>query len=288
MAGLALGVILAAAYTPPPLLAHLPTAAALRRQGGGVTITCCAAPPPPPREVDSRGFVIPQVGDVVKMPSKWPGEWDVGQVDFVQFIGARASYEVDLLPLAPIGDDLYRLPGKKPSTQTLPLAKLGRLAAEYVPERDAYRVPIGDLEPLGGRKPENPDVTAQGLAEYDELKATLLREAALVGAGGALASLALYGGDVAFAVGAGSLAGCTYLALLQKETDSVDDKASMGKLLGAIVAGRLGVPVVLFAVLSAKQVAANGGGPATLGILPKEQFAGAVAGFLACARRTAD
>ena len=33
-------------------------------------------------------------------------------------------------------------------------------------------------KPLGGRKVEDPDVTAQGLAEYAELKAGLLREPA--------------------------------------------------------------------------------------------------------------
>ena len=44
-----------------------------------------------------------------------------------------------------------------------------------MPERDAYRVATADLEPLGGRKPENPDVTAVGLQEYADLKAELLR-----------------------------------------------------------------------------------------------------------------
>ena len=41
-----------------------------------------------------------------------------------------------------------------------------------------------DLEPTGGWKPEDPSVTAQGLAEYAELKATILREAAILGAVG--------------------------------------------------------------------------------------------------------
>ena len=247
------------------------------------SVVCCAAPPPPPsppaREVDSRGFVIPQVGDVVKMPSKWPGEWDVGQVDFVQFIGARASYEVDLLPLTPIGEDLYRLPGKRPSKESFDVGKLGRIAAEYVPERDAYRVATADLEPLGGRKPENPDVTAVGLQEYADLKAELLREAALLGVAFTIAGNFVYGGDVGAAVGAGSVAGVVYLLLLQKETDKIDDKESMGKVVAAIVGGRLGVPAVLFAFLAAKQVAATGG-PLNFGVLPKEQFGGAVVGFL--------
>ena len=249
-----------------------------------------AASPPPAapgdkaaRDIDSRGFVIPQVGDVVKMPSKWPGEWEVGQVDYVQFIGARASYEVDLLPLTPIGNDLYRLPGKKPSKETLDLGKIGRCASKYVPERDAYFVAAADLEPLGGRKPEDPEMTAMGLAEYAELKATLIREAALLGVAGTVSGLALYGPDVSFAVGAGAVAACVYLALLQKETDSIDKPGSLGKVLTALVAGRLGVPFVLFAVLSTRQLATAEGVKASLGIIPKEQFAGAITGFLSCA-----
>ena len=74
---------------------------------------------------------MPQVGDVVKMPSKWPGEWDVGQVDFVQYVGSRGAYEVDLLPLKPIGSDLYSMPmGKKPATVRADIGKLGRLPTE--------------------------------------------------------------------------------------------------------------------------------------------------------------
>jgi hypothetical protein len=236
--------------------------------------------PLPKREVDSRGFVVPQVGDVVKMPSKWPGEWDVGQVDFVQYIGARDSFEVDLLPLSPMGNDMYRLPGKKPNTVRCPSAKLGRLATEYVPERDAFRVNAADLEPLGGRKVEDPSVTAEGLAEYAELKAGLLREAAILGAAGSAIGLALYGGDVATAFGAGALAGCAYLTLLQKEADSVASGEPVGRILAAVVSGRFGVPVVLFSFLAAKQTLAGSGGP-MLSVLPKEQFAAAALGFFA-------
>ena len=276
-----LALAAATAAFAPPLHAPQPLRLPLRKECG---VICSDAPSsagePGSREVDSRGFVIPQVGDVVKMPSKWPGEWEVGQVDFVQFIGARASYEVDLLTLDDIGGDLYRLPGKKPSKQTLDVAKLGRVGAEYVPERDAYRIDANDLEPLGGRKPEDPDVTAQGLQEYADLKAELLREAALLGAAGTLAAQFTLGGDVSFALAAGSIAGCVYLALLQKETDKIDDNESMGKVVAALVGGRLGVPVVLMAILASKQLAATGG-PASFSLVPKEQFGAAITGFLA-------
>jgi hypothetical protein len=210
----------------------------------------------PQREIDSRGFIVPQVGDVVKMPSKWKGEWEVGQVDFVQYVGSRNAYEVDLLPLKSISNDLYRLPGKKPSLIRTDVAKLGRLLTEYVPERDAYRVNPDDLLPTGGRKVENPSVTEQGLAEYAELKATLLREAALLGVAGTAVSLPFFGGDVAFAFALGAAGGCAYLALLQRETDG---REGMGRLLAAIVGGRLALPAVVMAVLASRGIAAKGG-----------------------------
>jgi hypothetical protein len=252
----------AAFITASPALVRRPQLAPL---SGPV---CCAesgatndpVPKPPSklpqREIDSRGFIVPQVGDVVKMPSKWKGEWEVGQVDFVQYVGSRNAYEVDLLPLKSIGNDLYRLPGKKPSLIRTDVAKLGRLLTEYVPERDAYRVNPDDLLPTGGRKVENPSVTEQGLAEYAELKATLLREAALLGVAGTAVSLPFFGGDVAFAFALGAAGGCAYLALLQRETDG---REGMGRLLAAIVGGRLALPAVVMAVLASRGIAAKGG-----------------------------
>ena len=231
---------------------------------------CCEAPPSPTppsppslpapspagkspaREIDPRGFVVPQVGDVVKMPSKWPGEYDVAQVDYVQFIGSRGAYEVDLLPLSPMGQSLYRMPGRKPAAIRCDVGKLGRLEAEYVAANDAYRVDESALLPLGGKKTADPSVTEQGLMEYSALKADLLREAVLLGAVGSLAALPLYGTDIATTFAAGSAAGCAYLLLLQKETDAVAGQP-LPKALAAAAGGRLFIPFVLMVFLAARQ-----------------------------------
>jgi len=119
--------ILAAALLPQPGVFVARSSATAKRP----PIVCCDAPGPPPpplppptlaapprsSEVDARGFVVPQVrgappftssgtralahaptrvqvGDVVKMPSKWPGEWEVAQVDFVQTTGSTGTTEV--------------------------------------------------------------------------------------------------------------------------------------------------------------------------------------------------
>ena len=120
----------AAAWAPQPAWAPLPARQALAawRAGPRAARLCQMSE----RDLDPRGFVVPQVGDVVKVPSKWPGEWDVAQVDFVQFVSSRQAYEVDLLPLKSIGQSMYRLPGRKPAAVRADVAKLSRLAATYV------------------------------------------------------------------------------------------------------------------------------------------------------------
>jgi len=214
----------------------------------------------------------------VKMPSKWPGEYDVAQVDYVQFIGSRGGYEVDLLPLKPIGQSLYRLPGRKPASIRSDVAKLGRLDAEYVAASDAYRVDEAALMPLGGKKAPNEDVTAEGLREYGELKAGLLREAVLLGVAGAAFAVPFYGADIATAWAAGAAAGCTYLLLLSKETDSIAGEP-LPRVIAAIAAGRLGVPLVLVTFLAVRQGTGTGG-LASLSSVPRPEFVAAVLGFL--------
>ena len=140
---------------------------------------------------------------------------------------------------------------------------------------------------LSTPRPENPDVTAQGLEEYRELKTTLLREAALVGAASAVATLPFLGAEVSGAIAAGAAAGCAYLFLLGRETDTVGDSADAvagrSKAEVLAVAGRLGVPVVLFAALAARNTLTGHApdGASALSLVSPPQCAGAIGGFLA-------
>ncbi|EOD28344.1 hypothetical protein EMIHUDRAFT_449943 [Emiliania huxleyi CCMP1516] len=273
-------ILAAIALTP---VAFQPRLASRSARSLAPCISCCDSPPTtPPRErsteVDARGFVVPQVGDVVKMPSKWPGEWEVAQVDFVQAVGSRSTVEVDLLPLKSIGDGLYRLSGRKPAAVRADIAKLGRLDSEYVREVDGYRVDERQLQPIVPRPAPNEATTQLGLEEYAKLKAEILIEAALVGAAGAAVCYAALGSDGAAAFGLGSLAGCTYLALLSTEIDMVGPSGEPPpKALQIAASGRLLLPVALMVGLTA----ARGGGSATaLSLLPRETFFAAAAGFL--------
>ena len=89
------------------------------------------------------------------------------------------------------------------------------------------------------------------------------------------------------AIAAGAVAGCAYLFLLGRETDTVGDSAEAlagrSKAEALAVAGRLGVPVVLFAGLAARN-ALTGHAPVGAGafsLLSPAQCAGAIGGFLA-------
>ena len=112
---------------------------------------------------------------------KWQGEYDLAQVDFVQFIESRQAYDVDVRKLKAIGGGLYTLPGRlsRPPAERVDVAKLGRIDAEFVSDRDAYLV---DESSCASRRRSDVDALAEGLAEYKELKARLLIEAAIVGA----------------------------------------------------------------------------------------------------------
>eukprot|EP00964_Phaeocystis_antarctica_P022241 scaffold12337_cov74-Phaeocystis_antarctica.AAC.3 len=116
---------------------------------------------------------------------------------------------------------------------------------------------------------------------------TLLREAALVGAASAVATLPFLGAEVSGAIAAGAAAGCAYLFLLGRETDTVGDSADAvagrSKAEVLAVAGRLGVPVVLFAALAARNTLTGHApdGASALSLVSPPQCAGAIGGFLA-------
>ena len=100
---------------PAPRLAAAPRALPLLQAGQAVLRGVHPVAPGGETEVDApldpRGFVVPQIGDVVKVPSKWQGEYDLAQVDFMQFIESRQC-DVGVRKLKAIGGGLYTLPGR--------------------------------------------------------------------------------------------------------------------------------------------------------------------------------
>jgi hypothetical protein len=189
---------------------------------------------------------------------------------------------VDLLPLKNVGDNMYRLPGRKPAAIRADIGKLGRLNSEYVREIDSYRVDEKQLQRLVPRAAPRPSVTAQGLQEYAKLKNEILREAALVGVFGAAACLPFAGFDGASAFALGAASGCAYLALLSTEIDGLGSGSlPPPKALAMVARGRLLVPVLLMAILASRELSARGAvNFGSLSVLPRETFVCAALGFL--------
>ena len=95
--------------------------------------------------LDPRGFVVPQIGDVVKVPSKWQGEYDLAQVDFVQFIESRQATTSTCASSRRSAAVSRRPAGSRPPAERVDVAKLGRIDAEFVSDRDAYLVDESEL-----------------------------------------------------------------------------------------------------------------------------------------------
>ena len=157
------------------------------------------------------------------------------------------------------------------------MAKLGRIDAEFVSDRDAYLVDESELRFTAPKT--DVDALAEGLVEYKELKARLLIEAAIVGAAISAALLPTLGSEIAATFFAGVGAGVAYLLLLESESDALGADEPPPKAIALAASARLAVPLVLVSLLAAGNLV---GGRATsaLSTVPKEQFFAGVAGFL--------
>ena len=139
----------------------------------------------------------------------------------LRLLESRQAYDVDVRKLKAIGGGLYTLPGglSRPPAERVDVAKLGRIDAEFVSDRDAYLVDESELRFTAPKT--DVDALAEGLAEYTELKARLLIEAAIVGAAISAALLPTLGSEIAATFFAGVGAGVAYLLLLESESDAL-------------------------------------------------------------------
>mmetsp|Transcript_82077 Transcript_82077/g.145484 ORF Transcript_82077/g.145484 Transcript_82077/m.145484 type:complete len:586 (+) Transcript_82077:13-1770(+) len=231
---------------------------------------------------DSRGYRIPNLGDIVRWPGKWQDEFIYGQVDFLQKIGGKEkTVEAEVIPLEEIGDGLFRVPMKRKRLR-MDIKEVTKMKGTYVKEKDAYqlRIPKQVYKP----KPVDPEVLARDLAQYAELKAELLKIAAACGAIGTLGAIVRYGPDTAFSFACGSLASLIYLGLLET---NVDVFGSGAPIISAVAGLRFLAPAIAFGLLIARQAYVNNGEISfdlaslqNAPLIPKEQLPPLVAGLL--------
>lgn len=133
----------------------------------------------PLREMDIRGFMVPLVDDVVRYPSKWPGEYQLGAVDYVQTLPEDRGYIVDVRPLRATGQERWAVNRRGKLIQedvgrlrVVPEATFEKRRGEwFVPEAVSMQL----LERVATPEPSAEAVEA-GLARYTSFKLNLVRD----------------------------------------------------------------------------------------------------------------
>ena len=246
---------------------------------------------------------IAKEGDIVQYPGKWPGELALGRIRFVRFIEAKDSWVVDIVPLmegknenvfvvdrnagtffesvdriAPArsfylrNENGYKIAFRKNSTEVILRAPSYRaMDSSYVPPTKTF-----DIETL-----------QSDLVLYGDLKSRMVSNTIKFAAAGAIVSQFLFGSEVSGPYLLGGGAGALYLYLLGKRTDAIGAGYSAdisagtgGKLDNTLARGRFAVPLILVLLLGAKSLFVDGREWTAFNIVSKENFLGAIAGFL--------
>jgi len=174
-------------------------------------------------EIDPRGFIVPQVGDIVLCPGKWANEDMVALVEATQFVDSRMSWNVDVIELSQVGADLY---GKQYSAWKPPIKRWYDVSEirparvlEYVEDQDAWKVENAKNY-INTPILVNETARDLGLEEYGVLKTKILTNTAIIGLAGS-GALALYDTSFASSFALGALSSIGYIALLAGSVEQV-------------------------------------------------------------------
>ncbi|CAM9551169.1 unnamed protein product, partial [Laminaria digitata] len=245
-------------------------------------------------EPEPRPF--PKVGDVVRYKGKWENELSLGEVRQLQRVEATGEWRAYVLGLEPIGDDQYaRKKNRKSKAEDL--TTLRPVRGFYVRSVDGFKVIqnsetgepryISDGYELEGfelpKVEIDPVKFAADLESYEDLKRRLVKDTAIFGAVGALVAFEIFGADRGLLVALGALASVGYVVLLEKTADDVASgkRDILTKLKGDV---RFAMPVLLIASIALKNYITNPDAVKLLNLVPKDDFATAMLGFVAPSR----
>lgn len=250
--------------------------------------------------------LIPKIGDVVRYydldGGKEDGEVLVGKISFIQKkMGDETTWIAELSELEDVGDGYYSEYGfmKRQSKKALrDLDKISPISASFVRNENAFKVPreAGTLKPMVRAEQydledyEGPlsqltidqDVIQADGEVYAALKLELIRNAAVVGAAGALVVDLVKGFEDAAIFAAGAAAGVAYLFFLGVKTDTVGTSDSkMGSNISSV---RFFVPLMVLTGVAIYNKSLGSQSPVLDGgvftSVTPEQFASAIVGFL--------
>lgn len=263
-------------------------------------------------------YPFPKEGDVVSYPGKWLGEYNLGKIRFISYNDNRQIWVADIVPLKEGKSDNVYCIDRTARTFFSNVSDLRPVRCYYLRSENGYKIAVrqnstepllrapsyrsmsADYKMVTQQKQVNLTILEEDLASYSDLKKRLVKSTLLYGAVGTVGTALVFGPDVSFSYFSGALAGGLYLYLLGLKTDligsgftvqnanissvipttDVVDGSSPNRLKNLVTNGRLLVPVLLMAVLSAKNVVTNSVDMSLYKTLSKEQFLGAMAGFL--------
>lgn len=210
----------------------------------------------PKRRLWQGKYLLPQIGDIVRYPSQWKGEWEVGQVDFVLYDVDRDNFDVDIITMKSIQEDLYvRVPIQEAFMEKLPLEKIRPIAYQSVSELNAYRVNPKQIQKTQERL-FNSTYYAESLDDYESLKEGLVNSMVFTGIGGALFCLLTGKGiDATLGYFVGTLAGVAWMLLLQRKVDTIEKSTAVQD---ALLNVRFLMPVIAMSAMVLKHVALDG------------------------------
>ncbi|KAI0559902.1 Guanylate kinase [Gracilaria domingensis] len=223
--------------------------------------------------LDSRGFIVPQPGDVVLYAGKWAGEQNAGVVDSVRDAPQRVI--VDVQEMRRLSNDLFAVQSaRNRKLKWFDVAQL-RVArdAVYVADQDAYRIP-NVPDGYAYVKPMDDEARERAAIEYQRLKTSLLNTTLAIAAVGVAASAALFGKNLAAAYAYGAATSVAYLAMLQASVDYLGVPTFFSRILSL----RFALPPLPFVLLAISNGARS---PSEmLGIVDRQQAIAVVLGLL--------
>jgi predicted ABC-type ATPase len=276
----------------------------------------------PPKDIEvpksKTKLPKPKIGDIVRYydidGGQATGQVLVGKISLIQaIIGTSSSnnnnnaastdgtnkWLVEITEMEDVGEGYYaEYPSRKRRKSALrKLEDIAPLPASYVRSEDAFKIPMerGTNRPLPSHVgynlveyegpmavPINRDVVQADSENYQQIKLSLLRNAAIAGAAGTVGVDLFRGTEDAIIYAAGALAGVAYLFFLGIKTDTLGGRDSK---LGSNVSNlRFLFPALVIGGVALNNVMRGDGNPVSspgiFSTVTPEQFGAAMIGFL--------
>jgi hypothetical protein len=249
--------------------------------------------------------LLPKIGDIVRYfdidGGKEDGEVLVGKISYIQQQIGKKEWIAELNELEDVGEGYYAEYSSRQRSwkKTMrPLAEISPIAASFVRSENAFKIPREsgtqrpvvrqqsyDLDGYAGPVPGvlNDNLVASDLVKYGDLKASLLRNAALAGVFGTFVAQLAKGTEDAVIYGLGAAAGVFYLYFLTVKTDTMGSaEAKLGKNISNI---RFAAPLIVFVLVAFFNKSLGDASPVAdsssiFTLVTPEQYGAAVLGFL--------